>query len=128
MEVGHREAAFQSRIQRLPNLRSLPQQIQVKIDQTSTGNIATLKGTVASERERKIAKQLLLLEPGIDKVDNQIIVVSNTTSTTRRSMQSQPDVLPTAYQTPIMAPPRPNRNIAEETDAIDLIPILAPEE
>jgi osmotically-inducible protein OsmY len=36
------------------------------------GAVVVLTGTVASERERRVAKQLLLLEPGINRVDNRL--------------------------------------------------------
>ncbi|MDR2441186.1 MAG: hypothetical protein LBE12_17635 [Planctomycetaceae bacterium] len=77
MEVNHRTTEFQTRITRLPNLHILPEQISVKQESTPQGNIATLTGTVSSERERKIMKQLLLLEPGIDKVENKLIINGN---------------------------------------------------
>lgn len=122
MEVGHREATFQYRLNRIPNLRSLPNQVQVKIENTTTGNVATLKGTVSSERDRKIAKQLLLLEPGIDKVDNHLVVaVNNPSPVYRQSQQYQPPV----YQTPIIAPPKPAK---VEWQEVDPVPILAPAE
>jgi len=72
MEVGNRTAEFQTRISRLPNLRVVPEQVNIKLEGTPEGNIATLTGTVPSERERKVMKQLLLLEPGIDKVENKL--------------------------------------------------------
>ncbi|MDR2757577.1 MAG: hypothetical protein LBC20_17955 [Planctomycetaceae bacterium] len=77
MEVNHRTTEFQTRITRLPSLHILPEQIGVKLENTSQGNVATLTGTVSSERERKIMKQLLLLEPGIDKVENKLSVSGN---------------------------------------------------
>lgn len=118
MEVGHREAGFQNRLHRIPNLRSLPSQVQVKIENTPTGNVATLKGTVSNERDRKIAKQLLLLEPGVDKVDNQLIVAANSPVYQPPRQYRHP-----AYQTPIIAPPRPAR---VEWQEVDSAPVLAP--
>ncbi|MDR2114962.1 MAG: BON domain-containing protein [Planctomycetaceae bacterium] len=76
-DIQHRTIKFQSRITRLPSLHSTPEQINVKLENTPQGNIATLTGTVASERERKVIKHLLLLEPGIDKVENKLSVNGN---------------------------------------------------
>ncbi|MDR0336957.1 MAG: BON domain-containing protein [Planctomycetaceae bacterium] len=73
-DVDQRTTDFQTRITRLPRLQVVPEQIGVTLASTSQGNIATLTGTVSSERERKILKQLLLLEPGIDKVDNRLTI------------------------------------------------------
>ena len=67
--------AFQSRMTRLPNLGVLPDQVTAELNATPTENVATLKGTVSSERDRKVMRQLILLEPGVDRVDNQIKVV-----------------------------------------------------
>lgn len=47
---------------------ALPVQVQV-LDGT-----ATLTGTVASDHERALAEQLLALEPGVRRVDNQLSV------------------------------------------------------
>ena len=47
---------------------TLPVQVQV-LDGT-----ATLTGTVASDHERALAEQLLALEPGVRRVDNQLSV------------------------------------------------------
>jgi osmotically-inducible protein OsmY len=58
----------------LPSLHIIPEQINVNLESTSQGNVATLNGIVASERERKVMKQLLLLEPGIDKVENKLMI------------------------------------------------------
>jgi len=43
---------------------------QITLQSSPTGTTAVLTGTVASKRERDVAKQLLLLEPGISRVDN----------------------------------------------------------
>jgi hypothetical protein len=77
MEVNHRTTEFQTRITRLPTLHVMPEQISVNLESTTQGNVAILTGTVASERERKVMKQLLLLEPGIDKVENKLTVDKN---------------------------------------------------
>jgi hypothetical protein len=77
MEVNHQATEFQTRISRLPSLHVIPEQIGVNLESTPQGNVATLTGTVNSERERKVMKQLLLFEPGIDKVDNKLIINGN---------------------------------------------------
>ena len=46
------------------------QDSQVTFRSSPLGTTAVLTGTVASERERRLAHQLLLLEPGINRVDN----------------------------------------------------------
>lgn len=79
MEVGHREAAFRTRMQRMPNLRVIPDQVRIQVARSGADNVATVRGTVASERDRKLVRQLLLLEPGIDRVDNQLVVVKEAT-------------------------------------------------
>ena len=43
---------------------------QVSYTPSPQGTTAVLKGTAASERERRVAQQLLLLEPGINWVEN----------------------------------------------------------
>ena len=50
------------------------QDIQVMFKDSPVGTTAVLTGTVASERERRVAKQLLLLEPGISQVENLLEV------------------------------------------------------
>jgi len=47
---------------------------QVLFSDTPMGTTAVLTGTVASERERRVAQQLLLLEPGINRVENLLQV------------------------------------------------------
>ena len=70
MEVGDRTAAIQTRITRLPNFRTVPEQITVRME----GDIITLTGTAATPYDRKLAEQLVRLEPGVGTVDNQITV------------------------------------------------------
>ena len=55
---------------RLPGIQGS----QVTIMSSPTGSTAVLTGTVASDRARKVAQQLLLLEPGINRVDNRLEV------------------------------------------------------
>ncbi|MCL2006275.1 MAG: BON domain-containing protein [Planctomycetaceae bacterium] len=45
---------------------------QVSFTNSPTGTTAVLTGTVSSERERRVAQQLLLLEPGINRVENRL--------------------------------------------------------
>jgi len=53
-------------LNRVPGL----QDSRVSFRSSSVGLTAVLTGTVASERERRVAKQLLLMEPGISRVEN----------------------------------------------------------
>ena len=46
------------------------QEGQVSFTSSPVGTTAVLTGTVASDRERRVAQQLLLLEPGINRVEN----------------------------------------------------------
>ena len=46
------------------------QEGQITFTHSPTETTAVLTGTVASERERKVAQQILLLEPGINRVEN----------------------------------------------------------
>jgi len=46
------------------------QDSRVSFIQSPLGTTAVLRGTVASDRERRVAEQLLLVEPGINRVEN----------------------------------------------------------
>ncbi len=70
MEVDQRSTELQSRIVRIPNLSPVSNRIGVKVD----GNSVTLSGNVPTTHERKIAEQLVRLEPGVDSVRNQLVV------------------------------------------------------
>ena len=48
------------------------QDSQVAFRNSPQGTTAILTGTVASARERNVAQQLLLLEPGINRVENRL--------------------------------------------------------
>jgi len=47
---------------------------QVSLYTTPTGTTAILTGSVASPQDRRTAQHLLLLEPGINRVENQLDV------------------------------------------------------
>ena len=70
MDVSGRSATIQTRISQLPNFRAVPDQVAVRME----GNAVTLTGTVATPHERKLAEQLVRLEPGVGTVDNQLTV------------------------------------------------------
>ena len=56
-------------------LRSCPHLHQTSpIEVLLEGRTATLRGTVASERDRILAQQLILFEPGISQVKNELTV------------------------------------------------------
>ena len=50
------------------------QDSQISVTNSPTGTTAVLTGSVASDRERRVAQQLLLLEPGINRVENLLEV------------------------------------------------------
>jgi len=45
-----------------------------RVEVSVEGGTATLRGEVASERDRKLARLMLLFEPGISSVENELIV------------------------------------------------------
>jgi len=45
---------------------------QISYADSPQGTTAVITGTVTSDRERRVAKELLLLQPGIDRVENRI--------------------------------------------------------
>ena len=47
---------------------------QVSFTSLPTGTTAVITGTVSTERQRRVAQQLLLLEPGINRVENLLEV------------------------------------------------------
>ncbi len=70
-------APIESEVQaQLTNLlRSCPHLHQTSpIEVLLEGRTATLRGEVASERDRILAQQLILFEPGISRVKNELIV------------------------------------------------------
>jgi hypothetical protein len=71
-----RQIAFQTRLTRLPqlNLSDIPKQVDIKFGNSTDGTVAVLNGTVSTEREKRVMKQLLLLEPGVDRVENKLVV------------------------------------------------------
>ena len=50
------------------------QDSQISVTNSQSGTTAVLTGSVASDRERRVAQQLLLLEPGINRVENLLEV------------------------------------------------------
>lgn len=69
--AGTFNVEVQTRLQNAPGLAGA-QNLQV----ATTGNIAVLKGKVTSETAKSLAGAMLLLEPGINLVDNQLEVVA----------------------------------------------------
>ena len=57
-----------------PLQSSLMREAAGSIEVSKEGTTAILRGEVASERDRRLARLLLLLEPGISNVQNQLIV------------------------------------------------------
>ncbi len=66
-------AAFNERLTNLVN-RSRTVQADSPIEVQMSGRVAILRGSVASDRARVLAARLVLLEPGVDQVDNQLQV------------------------------------------------------
>ena len=58
--------AIAAHLNRVPGI----QDSQVSFTSSPVGTTAVLTGTVTSDRERRVAQQLLLLEPGINRVEN----------------------------------------------------------
>ncbi|MDR1484052.1 MAG: hypothetical protein LBT09_04425 [Planctomycetaceae bacterium] len=63
---------IKAKLLRLPSLKLNAERLDISVVGTSSGVVAELRGVVATERESKILKQLLLLEPGIDRVKNEL--------------------------------------------------------
>ena len=62
--------AVATHLNRMPGIQGS----QVTFRSSPSGTTAVLTGTVASNRERRVAQQLLLLEPGVNKVENLLEV------------------------------------------------------
>jgi hypothetical protein len=67
--VGERRTAIVTRMQKLPaGARFAGTNIDMD------GRTAILRGTVATDRDRRLAERLLMLEPGVDSVRNELTV------------------------------------------------------
>lgn len=67
-----------ARLSQIPALRNSANgaNVQVSLD----GNVAVLKGTVPTNHDRLVLERLLLLEPGVDKVQNELVVAETNRS------------------------------------------------
>ena len=67
-----------ARLSQIPALRNSANgaNVQVSLD----GNMAILKGTVPTSHDRLVLERLLLLEPGVDKVQNELVVAETNRS------------------------------------------------
>ncbi len=65
-------AELAARLSRIPGLKKAPQAANVQVD--LDGRTAILKGTVPTANDRLVLERLLLLEPGVDKVQNELVV------------------------------------------------------
>jgi hypothetical protein len=63
---------LKTKMLRLPKLKLDTERLDISVVSTSSGIVAELSGVVGTEREGKILKQFLLLEPGIDQVKNEL--------------------------------------------------------
>ena len=59
----------ETRLKRLPGLSKF-NQVSVTMNKTT----ATLKGIVVSDRDKRFVEKLVLLEPGVKEIDNQLAV------------------------------------------------------
>ncbi|PAY21248.1 BON domain-containing protein [Rhodopirellula sp. SM50] len=56
-------------------LRRLPHSSRIPgVNVTMDGNTAVLTGSVASEKDRRMSELLMRLEPGVNQVDNRVVV------------------------------------------------------
>ena len=94
MEVNGREAAFRTRLGRMPNFRVIPEQVEIKVGQTPAGTVATLIGNVPTERDRRLVQQLVLLEPGIDRVENNLVIADDPAKKTDSLPKLDPGATP----------------------------------
>ncbi len=68
-------AELAARLSRIPGLKNAPQAANVQVD--LEGRTAILKGTVPTANDRLVLERLLLLEPGVDKVQNELVVAGS---------------------------------------------------
>jgi|GEM_PF-792309 len=64
-----------ARLSRIPGLQNAPQSANVQVN--LEGRTAVLKGTVPTASDRLVLERLLLLEPGVDKVQNELVVAGS---------------------------------------------------
>ncbi|MCL2742602.1 MAG: hypothetical protein FWE67_01995 [Planctomycetaceae bacterium] len=76
LSLEQKAIGFSTSLSRIPNLPFDSEKIHVNIDTVKSENVATVSGTVTSEHSKKVLKQLLLLEPGIDRVESKVTVGS----------------------------------------------------
>jgi hypothetical protein len=68
------------------------------------GGIAILRGEVASERDRALAERLILFEPGIDSVRNELTVQGRRQGSSGYLPRTPSPPLPNSPQSPASAP------------------------
>ncbi len=71
-EIDFRTASLREKMVRLPSLKLTHEQIGIQLTEQKGERIATLTGTVATTKERRLLQNLLILEPGVDRVDNRL--------------------------------------------------------
>lgn len=64
-----------ARLSRIPGLQNAPQAANIEVN--LEGRTAVLKGTVPTADARLVLERLLLLEPGVDKVQNELVVAGS---------------------------------------------------
>ena len=72
--VRYPRPLFSTAIPLSSSLQRRPQFASLRVSFSTSGNVI-LEGVVKTDRDKKLAEALLRLEPGINSVDNQIVVV-----------------------------------------------------
>ncbi|MBL4883247.1 MAG: BON domain-containing protein [Planctomycetaceae bacterium] len=57
-----------------PGLHSLIEKRGIQIEVSKAGRLATLRGAVSSAHDRELAELLVLFEPGIEKIENELTI------------------------------------------------------
>jgi hypothetical protein len=68
--MGPRVGEFQDRLGRIPTIQRADQ-IAVSMD----GSVVVLQGAVATPRDRELVARLIMLEPGVREIRNELIVL-----------------------------------------------------
>lgn len=87
--TADRSATLTRQLQATPALK-LTSPVEVSVE----GQLATLRGQVASERDRALAAQMLLFEPGISEVRNLLKVNPASSPDSESSPSAEPAPLP----------------------------------
>ncbi len=75
--AGQVQSAAATRFRNLDRVQGLGQ-----VDVAVNDRVVVLQGRVPDERSRRLAAQLLMLEPGVDQIDNQLVVGQDSPAST----------------------------------------------